>query len=117
MNFTLGIDKNLESMLRELAGKLGVTVEELWKSGISYTYATGIADLATAAILIIGVFLLGFLSYRWRDNEAASTVSFLGAVAASVPILPFLRDGIRAVMAPDGTLLINILQMITRTTK
>ena len=120
MNFTVGIDQKLDTMLRDLAAKLGVTVHDLWQSGIQYTYATGIADLVVAGILFSLILVAILTIYLLRKDNANDGVRFflgLGALVTLVPTTLNLYFGIRAILAPEGVLLMNIMQMLTAAKK
>ena len=120
MNLTLGVDQKLDTMLRDLAAKLGVTVQDLWAAGVKYTYATGVADLVVAGILLI-IILSGVLSiFLLRHNSDSNEFkSFVGIICLFmlIPMSIYLYFGIREVLAPDGALLMHILQMITSSKK
>ena len=126
MNFTLGIDERRERVLRDLALKLGTTVEGLWTSGVHYMYAKGVADLVFSGGCFFVVFIIWMLcktiirkanaSSASDGVEATLACSLVGGIICLIAFgmgMSHLYSGVIGVIAPDGRLLMDVLKALT----
>ena len=106
-----GLTQTLD-LIRELAGKIGQTVEALWPHSVRFHAIQALTGCTLAAIVIIFCVLTAFSIYRKKDildSEIGGTIfmaciggAFLGVVIFSVS-LP-------KVLEPTGSLVIEIIR-------
>ena len=107
-----------------LSDKLSAPAEKLIAAAARYVWATGVAHLVIAAILVlvgvpVSILLLRELWKRtegWRDEGLRQLNRLFGSLALAVAIglclgfaLDLLSSGLPRLLAPDGAALVAIL--------
>jgi Ca2+/Na+ antiporter len=120
------MSQELLKRLDELAAYLGTTAERLVAALTKLAFSQGIADLLVAAILLLLVVALPRLVVRWtsgsewhdsqgRWGEARVAVMVLTCAATALTFvfaLVNLHSGIRHVLAPEGSAIKDILNLL-----
>ena len=108
-------------LLRDLAGKLGTTIENLWTVMVYGARAEGIASLVASAVLmavLIGVYKLSDKlifnnpDYDVEDKVFASIVPMVVGMVVFIFFMVCLYDGVLGVVAPEYTALKSILGVL-----
>jgi len=114
------MDKFLE-MLKELAIKLGTTVDNLYPLFVKQSYVVGITNIL---LMVFGV-IVAIISWKltikvWKEGEGdpeyliICLLPFIGVIAPTVVILINLQDTITAFVNPQYFAIQNILQQLSQ---
>jgi len=110
--------------LDALADKLGTTSAYLWHVLVKQAIATGVADVITSLILVLGI-VFAFKFYHWADEKAKDChddsgyivlriVLVIGAGVSVIESFCSLYSGILELVNPEYYALHEILQTLSK---
>lgn len=104
------MDKAIE-LLRELAQKLGQTVETLWPHAVRYVVVNAATVVVCGAVFLAAGVCLGIVSLRRLSNhgDEAWTAGAVGGIAMLFVGLLLVAGRLPVLIEPVGALVLQIL--------
>lgn len=102
-------------LLRELAGKLGQTVDSLWPHAVRYVAISGVMDILVGVVLLLAA---GFVysrkirddrEYDSTDETLFNTFRWAGTGVLSIIGLCGVYYGVLSIVEPIGTLVMKVI--------
>ncbi len=108
------VTTNVTDLIRELAEKMGTTVEHLWPTLVQYTQAKALVDVGIGIFILLIAVALGLYGGIWLKKESrkapidrneAVWAVLLAAIGALLAAVSIMGISLPAVFSPEGAAL------------